>query len=210
MHELLRYPSVIYDANCIIYLCFKFNDTDALGRPIVLRGPHTDKATRITNVLVYNKKYVTTTRKAWEEADKIVAVQALQKLIDEGYVQQRLQLAGSVSMALRLRLAQGLRQEIASLARKTWFLVNPFLPSTVLVESVKELYRQFCLNPAYHRRIPAYKGCPSDTDIGLVLYSGDSRTPLLTNDKEVYNFAAELRAHQLCELIKGFPQVRIN
>jgi hypothetical protein len=164
----------------------------------------------MTQGLVNNKKGVTTIRRALAEADKILATQALQHLIDEGYIQQLLRLASPVSPALKLRLAQSLKREIENLKTQKWFVVSPFIPTKERSDAVRELYRKFCANPAYHNRIPPNKGIPSDTDIALILYSGESVTPLVTNDRELSNFSVELKAYGFCELIKAFNQVRIN
>ena len=210
MQELLRYPGVIYDANCIVYFCFKIRDNDTLGHPVTVVGPHTYRARTITDRLVNNKKNVTTLRRAFEEAEKVLSGQALQSLINEGYIQEKLRITTSVSPALKLRLAQALRAEIEQMKQQKWFVVNPFLPAGGRADAVKEVYRKFCLNPAYHNRIPQHKGCPSDVDIALILYSQESTTPLLTNDREVFNFATELKAYGFCELIKAFRDVRLN
>jgi hypothetical protein len=210
MHELLRYAAVIYDANCIVYFCFRIRENDSRGHPVVLSGPNTERARVITARLQFNNKRVTTIRAAFDEANRVLATQALQSLIDEGYVQSQLRIPQIVSPALKLRIAKNLKKEIDSLSKQPWFFVIPFIPAPERVGAVSELYRQFCLNPAYQQRIPPYKGVPSDTDIALILFSGHQTHPLLTNDREVYNFAVELKAHGFCELIRAFNSVRLN
>ncbi len=104
-----------------------------------------------------------------------------------------------------------LRQELDSVARKAWFLVDrQFVAPSDRMENIREQYRQFALNPKTQNRIPPGKYIPSDVDISLILYSGHTRTPLLTNDKEIYNFAPELSAGGFCEMIKPFLQVRFS
>jgi hypothetical protein len=183
---------------------------DSLGYPVTVAGPYTQRARTMTERLLHNQKKVTTLRRVLDEADKVLAGRALQSLIDEGYIQQALRIAGSVPPALKLRLAQSLRKEIEALKAQKWFVISPFIPTKQRDDAVRELYRRFCLNPAYHNRIPQNKGVPSDADIALVLYSGDSASPLVTNDREIFNFAAELKAYGFCELIKPFRQVRLN
>jgi hypothetical protein len=51
-------------------------------------------------------------------------------------------------------------------------------------------------DPELSKRIPGGTGEPSDVDISLLLFSPDSKHPLLTNDKELYAFSDELRAKQ--------------
>lgn len=210
MEGLLRYERVIYDTNCIVYYCFRIQEEDSTGRPVVVTGPHTQRARRITDILVVNKKVVCTLRLAWVEAEKVL-VEALNRLVEEGYIQNQLQIPRAVPHALKFRLAKSLREGLSRMKAERWFVIDgSYVAQEARMEMVRTLYEQFARDPATRDRIPQYKTVPSNQDISLILFSGHARFPLLTNDREIYNFAQELAQHGFCEMIKAFPRVQFS
>lgn len=211
MQGLLQYPGVVFDANCIVYFCFKFTTKDTSERSVEVLGPETYRARTITDRLIEKQKLVSTVRKAWDEAQKVLVGKALENLIREGFIQQKLRIVGAISPSLRLRMAQALNEEVKSLSGKAWFRIDKaFVPPKERVAAVEELYARFCANSEYHDRIPAYKGRPSETDIVLILYSDHTRWPLITNDREISNFATELKDEGFCRLIRAFHEIKLN
>jgi hypothetical protein len=208
MQQLLGYSTVIYDANCIVYQSFSVMEHDTTGVSVHVSSPDTARARRITNSLVYNKKTVSTVRRAFEEADKILVGKALTQLIENGTIQQQLKIKGKLDPMLKLRIAKNLRGELERMKRQSWFVISLFVADQKRTEQVKELYRVFCLDPELSKRIPGGKGDPSDVDISLLLFSADCKHPLLTNDRELYKFSDELREKGFCELIRGFPDIK--
>lgn len=211
MQALLRYEHVIYDANCIVYYCFKIEEKDIDGNTVPILGPETEKARRITRSLMRNKKSVLTLKIAWQEAREILPGKALESLIQEGYIQRHLRTSGAIPPALKFKLAKALSEQLERMATERWFVINTaFVANPQRIEAVRELYRQFALNPTTQNRIPPFKGDPSVVDISLLLYSKEIRAPLLTNDREIYNFAPELAMNGFCEVVRGFREVRFS
>jgi hypothetical protein len=208
LRYLLPHPSVIYDTNCIVYYCFEIQEENALGQQIVVRGANTLKARLITRKLVEAQKSLLTLRGAWLEASNTIIAKALEGEIREGQVQSQLGIGPSVPPGLKFRLARKLRVQLDSLSRERWFRIDSmYRPTVESVISLKEEYARFCADPELQKRIPPYKGNPSDVDIELILYSGYVRVPLLTNDKEIFSFSSELTAKGFCFLIRGFRDV---
>jgi len=211
MRDLLKYPTVIYDANCIIYYCFQFPEHDINGRSITVTGPYTEKARRITSILVRESRAIATLRAARQEVETVIVAKALSALLEEGFIQRQLKLTGKPTPALKLRMAQKLKSEILKLTKESWYTEDrTYTPRQDRIGAVRASYDDFASNPQTRDRIPPYKGQPSEVDVALILYSGDSNLPLLTNDREIFNFAAELAAQGFCALIKAFPHVSFN
>jgi hypothetical protein len=209
--DLLRYPSTIYDANCLVYYVFRISERRSSGEAVVIEGPHTQRARRITEELVANKKTVCTLRLAWEEAEKVTVASALKETLKERFVQARLGVEGRISSLLEYRLVSGLRAQLAQLKRERWFLIElQFTPNQAKITMLRETYAKFALDPEKQQKIPPYKGDPSFVDLALIVYSEEKTLPLLTNDREIYNFAEELKGMKLCHLIKGFPHVQFG
>ena len=208
MRDLLQFPCTIYDANCIVYYCFRIEDRDVEEARVVILGPETRKARDITSQLIRNAKTICTLIAAWTEVANVLS-KALQSLIDDGYIARELRTDKQISPTLRWRFMRSLKQEMVKLHRSEWFsVVQGYDPTMAKVREVRELYARFARDPKTQNRIPPNKGMPSNTDIALILYSGHAHLPLLTNDKEISNFAPELRQHGFCELIKPFQGVR--
>lgn len=209
MRDLLQFPCTIYDTNCIVYYCFKIETQGVDGAQVVILGPETQKARDITSQLVKGAKTVCTLIAAWTEVANVLA-RALQALINEGYIGRELGTNKQISPTLRFQLLKSLQREMVQLDRTGWFSVVRYSPTLARMREVRDLYAQFARNPAMHHRIPPNKGDPSNVDISLILYSGHARLPLLTNDREISNFAPELREHGFCELIKPFREVKFK
>jgi hypothetical protein len=210
MQDLLRYARVIYDANCVVYYCFVFEERDTGDCPVRVQGPETGRARAITFRLAHAQKKIVTIRKAWDEASRILAAKALDDLIRAGYIQAQLRIDGRVSDALKLRIHKALKTEFAAMSKQEWFeLDGTFTPAVERVEALKRQYAEFCLDPNYQKLIPPYKGNPSETDYWLILFSKHATSPLLTNDKEIGNLGLPLKERGFCEMIKPFRGVRI-
>lgn len=208
MRDLLQFPCTVYDANCIVYYCFKIETQDVNGTRVVVLGPETQKARDITSQLVRYAKTLCTLIAAWTEVANVLA-KALQSLIDEGYIARHLRTDEQISPTLRLQLLKSLKREMVALDRSDWFsVIRGYTPTLMRVREVRDLYAQFARDPATQERIPPNKGNPSNVDIALLLYSGHARLPLLTNDREISNFAQELRERGFCEFIKPFHRVK--
>jgi hypothetical protein len=212
VNELLRYGTTIYDANCLVYYIFRFDERDAAGKLVTISGPHTEHARRITEALIASNKTVCTLFAAWLEAEKVAVVTALKQALQEGYIQTALGIVqGRPSAMLELRLAHALRAQLSRLKQEMWFSIDKrFVAAPQRLAALQHLYDKFKLDPEKQKLIPPYKGDPSKVDGALVLFSGAVRLPLLTNDRELYHFAEDLRTSGFCELIKGFPQVRFD
>jgi len=207
--ELLRYESTIYDANCLVYFVFVFEEKDRLGNKVTIIGPNTSRVQRITNGLLAKNKRIRTLRAAWEEAEKITVASALNDALKEGYIQMALGVEGHMTAMLRFRLVSPLKRQLAELKGKPWLLIEGiFSPKPERIGALRQAYANFAADPEKQKLIPPYKGDPSLVDLALILYSGESKLPLLTNDRELYNFSADLRAMGFCELIKAFPYVK--
>jgi len=209
MKHLLGYAAVIYDANCIVYQSFSIVEHDMLGLPVRLESPNTTRAKQVTRALVNNKKGISTIRRAFEEAEKILVGKALISLIEEGTIHRQLRIKGKLDPMLKFRITKNLRTELSQIKQQKWFVISAFFADPTRLEQVRALYREFCLSPELSKRIPGGKGDPSDVDISLLLFSADSKHPLLTNDEELYNFDSELRAKGFCECVRAFRSVKV-
>jgi hypothetical protein len=211
VHDLLNYTSTIYDANCLVYYAFRLKEKRDSGEEVTITGPLTERARRITEELIKNKKIISTLKLAWEEAEKVSVASALKQALQEGFIQARLGIKGRASTLLEYKLALALRAQLAQLKKESWFFIEvQFTPKLPKIAALKHAYAQFSLDPEKQKKIPPYKGDPSFVDLALVVYSEEKALPLLTNDKELYNFADELREMKLCQLIKGLPHVRFG
>ena len=211
MRDLLAYDGTIYDANCLVYYVFYIQESDSVGNSVIIEGPYTGRARRITEILLAKRKKIRTLRVAWEEAEKVTISSALKEAIRDGSIQQRLGLKGKPTSMFEYRLAGRLRAELAGLKRQVWLLIEPaFVPDPARISALKKVYEAFCLDPEKQKLVPPGKGDPSFVDLSLVLFSSATKLPLLTNDRELYNFSTDLKTMGFCELIKAFPHVDLH
>lgn len=197
MTSLSTHTAVIYDAQLIIYRCFKSEVKARDGTKVVIDSPlFTDLTRNLTEFLIEKHKKIKTIRVIFEEADKkLISCVVIERLNDKNL---RLQLGlkpdEKVNRMTVLTLNKKLRQKINRLRYQPWFVVDDYYkPNQNLLLAIIKFYK-----PKKLKHQLSYE------DQCLIAYSKESMLPAITNDSHIYDYRIDLEkkklAHKLIPL----------
>jgi hypothetical protein len=196
--RLLAYDSVIYDTNCVLYLRFSVVVSSESGSDVVIDEPPFSEATRdLTEFLRSRSKRVCTLQAAFDEATEELLARIARRRLSDPDVRQKLGLARGEqhSHGLEFQITRKARKKVRGLQSAPWFHVNDFWPRNSRIGSLRsELQKWFDASPTND-------GSPSAVDVALIIYSGDEKLPLVSNDSDITTFAERLQAGRHAELI---------
>jgi len=214
MNRLLKYTAVIYDANCIIYYCFK-SGIGPKNRPIVIDSrPFTDKIREITKVLRERQKNVLTLQLIFDEITQTLLAKVVdEKLYEISHLLRRVNIdyESNAYLVLRKKLLKKINQKVQRLRYgEEWFSIDSqFQPNTQEIADMGMLYQRMLRDPAKQSKfLPRKRRIPSKKDLSLALFSKGKQLPLISNDSDLYNFNSELKDNGYCYEIYGLMKIQ--
>ncbi|OGL40358.1 MAG: hypothetical protein A2042_05520 [Candidatus Schekmanbacteria bacterium GWA2_38_11] len=189
MISFSEYEFVIYDANCIIYYCFKTTLLSRLGTSVVIDSPrYTDITRDLTEYLIAKKIKIRTILAVFEEGNKDTLSMAIKQRITDENLRRELGLARGEKFPedIEYKLNKKIRQKVTKIQYENWFeLDKSYIPDQILLSKIKIFFNE--------RKVSAErKGIPSQNDMCLILYSKNTTTPLISNDSHICNFREDL------------------
>lgn len=198
------YSKVVYDTNCIIYYRLNFS-ISFHKKKIKLTPTEFPIVEKITSQFL-NKNYTIHILKiAFDEILKKDIAVIIQEYLIEKY--PFLKRSGLMWIAVR-NFETKATKSIQELKNKGWFCIVEYLPSPCLIEEVRNFYKSLPDSPAKQKLTKKNKDpYPDDVDISLIIYSKTIDSPLLTNDRDIYDFKTELGTNNHCEKIIALPDL---
>jgi len=186
--DLSDYSKVVYDTNCIIYYRLNFS-ISCHRKKIRLTPKEFHIVNRITSQFL-NKNYeIHTLRIVFDEIFRKGIATIIEEYLTEKYPNLR---KGGFWIAMR-HFEIKVTESIQELKNKAWFFILEHSPSPDLLQKIRNFYRSLPNSPAKQRLIDKNKAAyPDDVDLSLITYSQTIDSPLLTNDRDIYDFRAEL------------------
>ena len=202
--DLSDYSKVVYDTNCIIYYRLNFSILSG-KKKINLTPPEYSIVERITSQFL-NKDYTIHTLKiAFDEILRKGIANIIEEHLTKKYPYLRNQW-----IAIR-HFEEKATRSIQELKNKKWFWIVNCSPLPYFVEQIKSFYKALPDSPEKQKLIDKNKApYPSDVDISLIIYSRTIESPLLTNDRDIYGFKAELETTNYCTKIISLPDLVQN
>lgn len=183
------YKSVIYDANCIIYYCFKTELNSKSGTLVVIDSPpYTDITRNLTQYLINRKIKIRTILGVFNEANEDVLSMVIRQRITDEHLRRELGLVygEKFSEDIELKLNKKLRQKVNKMRYENWFeLDERYTPDLLSLTGIRKFFNERKSSFKYER-------IPSHNDITLILYSKNTVLPLISNDGHICNFREDL------------------
>jgi len=193
MDRLAGFAVIIFDANCIIYHCFRVDlKVDATVVSVTSRfTPHTRQ---ITEKLIANNQKVTTTQAAFDEVRDCV-FNAVEERMSDREVEAQLGYAQGekVPDQIKLKVTQSVEKHVRKLQTSTsWFYVDTgFVPDGMALRALKRFF------DSQSTATLGKSKPPSQVDMELINCGSQRQLPLVTNDRGISNFAEQLIAARL-------------
>lgn len=183
------YKSVIYDANCIIYYCFKTEQLSRKGTLVIIDSPpYTDITRNLTQYLIDIKIKVRTVLVVFEEITEEVLSRTIKQRISDEYLRRELGLSHGEKFPedIEYRLNKKLKKKVKRMRYERWFeLDEQYTPKRVVLDKIRAFFEK-------RKTLIGHKGMPSYNDITLILYSKDTILPLISNDRHICDFREDL------------------
>jgi len=201
------YNSVIYDANCIIYYCFKTELLSRKGTLIVIDSPpFTDIIQNVTQFLTNRKIRIRTILIVFNEITTELLSLVIKQRINDGHLRKDLGLARGEKFPedIEYNLNKKLKQKVKKMRYESWFeLDEKYIPDHLLLTKIRTFF--------YERKNDSeQKGIPSNNDMILILYSKDTVLPLISNDNHICKFKEDLEkdkfTHKIIPLMECAPE----
>jgi hypothetical protein len=194
---------VIYDANSIIYYCF-MHEEKIKGKTVSIRVMGlTKKIQSLTEQFVAEGFEIVTISGVIEEIfDKGIA-KIVDEFCEDHYTRELMGLSKKtkISSSIRLRLARKTEGKIRRLQDKAWFHVIDYHPDERRIHRVKTFYTARIGTPKMEEHLKKKRTkvpYPSDVDMALLLYSKETKAPIVTHDSDLIDFKEELEEEGLC------------
>jgi hypothetical protein len=199
------YNSVIYDANCIIYYCFKTELLSRKGTLIVIDSPpFTDIIRNLTQFLINRKIRIRTVLVVFNEITTELLSLVVKQRINDGHLRKELGLARGEKFPedIEYNLNKKLKQKIKKIRYESWFeLDEKYVPNQSLLFKIRKFFNE---------RKNDIEGMPSYNDMILILYSKDTVLPLISNDNHICKFKERLErdklTHKIIPLMECTPE----
>lgn len=207
MISFSKYNSVIYDANCIIYYCFKNELSSRKGTLVVVdSSPFTDITRNLTQYLIKRNIKIRTMLIVFEEITKEVLSLTIKDRINNIHLRRELGLAYDEKFPedIEYNLNKNLRKKVKKMRYERWFeLDERYSPSNSLLVEVRKYFEA-------RRNAFGNKKIPSDEDMILILYSKNTELPLISNDSHICKFKENLEeeglTHKIVPLMDCIPE----
>lgn len=201
------YNSVIYDANCIIYYCFRTELHSRKGTSIVIDSPpFTNIIRNITQFLINRKIRIRTILVVFNEITTELLSLVIKQRINDGHLRKDLGLARGEKFPedIEYSLNKKIKQKAKKIRYERWFeLDENYIPDRSLLTKIRTFF--------YERKNDSeQKGIPSNNDMTLILYSKDTVLPLISNDSHICKFKESLEkegyTHKIIPLMDCTPE----
>jgi len=187
---LLLYDATIYDTNCIIFICYPITIQRRGGGELVIdEGQAAQLARDLTSFLQRNRKTIRTIQAAYHEVGTELIATIVNKRISDHRVREEVGLGYGEEFPkdMRLRIAKKLRRNINRLQGEPWFRIDGlFHPDPNRMRLLRSMMSSLLTV------VPAITKQPSDVDLALIIYSGYTSLPLVSNDTHITRFASQL------------------
>jgi len=197
MASFTGYKKVIYDANCIIYLCFKTEEQGKSGNLVVIDSPpFTELTCRLTEYLKTYNKIICTLKLVFDEIASLNLAEAVKERTSDQDIRDALGLSRGEKFPehIEYKIVRNMKKKLIKLQYEEWFEIDPnYLANPQSISEVRNFFRAMFNNPTIQPRFKPHKSpIPSRPDISLILYSRDTLFPLISNDRHIYEFKEEL------------------
>jgi len=206
MKGLAHFKTVIYDTNCVVYQCFKSTVKGRLGNVEIDSKPFTDIVKKITQYISDNNKMIYILKIAVDEVNKKKMIVIVRDRLHNPEIRSAfgLQALERFPEDIEFAIIRKLKQKIIKFQYEVHVeLDNNFAPTNKELVPISNFFDitipgDSVLNAKYDPR-----KCPAYVDKSLILYSKLRSTPLITNDRGIYDFAVDLENRNLSNKI--FP-----
>ena len=194
---------IIYDANSIIYYCF-LHEEKIKGRTVTIRVMEfTNKIQNLTEQFIKSGFEIVTISGVMNEIYNKGIAKIVEEFCEDYRTKDLIGLPERVRISdrIKLRLARKTEEKIKRLQNKTWFTVVEYEPADKDIERVKSFYESLSGTPKmveHMKKKRTREPYPSDVDMSLLIYSKESKAPIVTNDSDLIDFKYELESQGLC------------
>ena len=197
MASFTGYKKVIYDANCIIYLCFKTEEQGKSGNWVVIDSPpFTETTRRLTEYLRTHNKIICTLKLVFDETMSLNLAEAVKERTSEQNLRNALGLSRGEKFPehIEFKIVRKIKQKLRRLQYEPWFEVDSnYFADLKSISEIRNFFQTMFNNPTIRPRFKPHKPpIPSRPDISLILYSRDTLFPLISNDRHIFEFKEEL------------------
>lgn len=206
--SFFEYSKAVYDTNCIIYYRLNFS-RKFKKKEINLTPDEFYIVGRITSQFLDKNYTIHTLKIAFDEILKKGIATIVEQFLVRKYRDLR-ERHGLRRIASRY-FEEKVSRSIEELKEKEWFFIVECSPLRCFLEQIKNLYKGLPDSPEKQRLIQKNKvPYPNDVDISLIIYSKAIGSPLLTNDRDIYDFKPELEMNNCCTKIIPLPDLAQN
>lgn len=195
-----NYSSVIYDANCIIYYCFKTEERAKNGSLVIIdEPPFTDITKKLTQYLIKKNIKICTILYIFEEVTKEKLSEVIKKRITDDKLRRELGLLRGEKFPedIEFKLNRNINKKFKRMQFEPWFKVDKeYQPEQSLFKELKTFFIE-------RKDSFGVKDVPSGNDMILILYSKSTISPLISNDGHICDFREDLKIKGYCHEI--FP-----
>ncbi len=197
------YKFVIYDANCIIYYCFRTEHASRKGPLVVIDSPpFTDITRNLTQYLIKKNIKIRTILVIFSELTEDVLSSAIKVRISDEQLRKDLGLARGEKFPedIEYKLNRNIKKKIKNLRYESWFeLDDAYGPNFSQLAALRIFFKEKAF-------FAENKGMPHYNDMTLILYSKDTMQPLVSNDGHIHDLKDDLQkegyAHKIIPLME--------
>ncbi|MDR0900918.1 MAG: hypothetical protein LBM26_04585 [Methanobrevibacter sp.] len=176
---------VIYDANIIIYYCFLFEGCRILE--------YTRKSREITNFLIDSKTKILVPTFIIDEIER----KGISEIIND-YLENPSNIVGckTIRPAQHLAMYYKIKERFSKLKEENWFEIDNYKLNSNQLNEIKTFFKSREKTKKMQKLLKKkrkHNPIPSKADLGLILFSKEKESILLTNDRDITCFSSELK-----------------
>ena len=202
MPAILAYTTLIYDAQLIVYYCFK-SEHFQNGTPVVIDSPpYTDLTRNLTQFFLQKGKTIKTIGVIFDEINKTRTAKIVKERLNDADLRTKLGLKRGerVNAMLELKLNRKITKKIAKLQYERWFKVDySYNPDSKLLSAIVNFFKPIKLAGDIGYKI-------SHQDCCLIAYPKETTLPVISNDRDIYYYRNDLERLGLTHKIAPFPE----